>query len=204
MTRVLSAGCRSLDLRPAGVQVRRDRAEKLLRHRHLQRITGSSRTMLSRIALCTASAPAAWNAVSLENCSSISPPTIVGPHVHHRVAQFARLQRAADALLGRGDERRRQHVGLHVASAPGSTPRPCAARTRTVTLANRPDAPACRTHSPSTRIAFLQRLAVADARLADAHLQAEVALHAVLLDLQVQHAHAVHQRLAGVRVQLRR
>ena len=45
-----------------------------------------------------------------------------------------------------------------------------------------------------------QRFAEADARLADADLQIEIAFQPVLLDLQVQHAHAAHQRLASVLV----
>ena len=72
----------------------------------------------------------------------------------------------------------------------------------TFTLANRPDVPAWRDALADDGDRRADRLAVADQRLADAHLQVEVALHAVLLDLQVQHAHAGHQRLARLRVHL--
>ena len=49
---------------------------------------------------------------------------------------------------------------------------------------------------------LLERLAVAHLRLADADLEAEIALHAVPLHFQVQRAHAVHEHLAGVLVDL--
>ena len=46
--------------------------------------------------------------MSLDRPSCIWPPSIVALHVDHRIAELARLQGAADALLGRRQELRRQ------------------------------------------------------------------------------------------------
>ena len=53
-------------------------------------------------------------------------------------------------------------------------------------------------NSPSTRRGFAQRFAVTDPWLANAHGQPKIALHAMPLDLEMQHAHAAHQGLAGI------
>ena len=63
-----------------------------------------------------------------------------------------------------------------------------------------PRPPDCLTNLPSDLERLLERLAVGDLRLADRCLDAELALHAVDDDLEVQLAHAGDDRLAGLLV----
>src|SRR5262245_8776572 len=47
---------------------------------------------------------------------------------------------------------------------------------------------------------LLQGFAIADARLADPDLETKITFHAMLLDLEVQHPHSIHERLPRIAI----
>jgi WD40 repeat protein len=190
------------DLGPPGVQVAGHWAEVVVGHRHLQ-----PHHRLQKHHVVAQRLPHGVSTGCLE-CRLVGLLQIhLGIdqhrlHVHHREAQFARIQRAAHPLLRRGHEQRRQQVGRqavehsHRLAPLGGLVGLKLHRQ----LGEQPTGPRLLDALALDADRPAQRLAVADPRLAHPHLQAKVALHAVLLDLQVQRAHAVHQRLACLRV----
>ena len=124
--------------------------------------------------------------------------------VHHRVAEFAGLKGVRQRPLGRREERHRQRVPSGFTTLNTATGFSLLKLVNDTFSSGERRLVAEPVDLDLDRPRLAEHLAVADPRLADAHLQPEVALQAVLLHLQVQRAHAAHQRLAGVLVGLHR